>query len=313
MKVTKSELKRIINEEVNKQHLYKIIKEEHSRLLLEFNVKALLKKIDDVGGVASAVKLAAKGKLFTKTQMRQIAGAIDDPGIGRKGVDRKILRAYDKQAKAVKVKPKAKPKAKAAVDPKAKAAVDPKAKAAVDPAAKPKAKPKKTKPKIRSGGVGDPGSSAGRMVSGRTRVPKTGPGSDKFAGMTLEQVSKKTGVPLSGWKPVSRYGKGAPRNIDIFLLRARRARAGAPPVPPVPNGKDWINWLKTRKGAAWMLAAGLIIGVASLLNSDYLTDDEVSAAGGDPSVEPVPGGTGPDGGAAPGAPRNYGFIKSRGA
>ena len=89
---------------ITKERLLQIIKEETVRhgqgLLLELNIKALLKKIDDVGGAAAAAKLASQGKLFSKRQMRRIAGAIDDPGIGRDGIDKKVLRAYDKQAKA---------------------------------------------------------------------------------------------------------------------------------------------------------------------------------------------------------------------
>ena len=79
---------------------------DSSKLLLEINIKALWKRMEDIGSMRTIRGLADQGKLFSKTEMRQIAGAIDDPGIGRQtrpggpGVDMNVVAAYERQLKS---------------------------------------------------------------------------------------------------------------------------------------------------------------------------------------------------------------------
>jgi hypothetical protein len=83
---------------ITNQELRQIILEEYKALLLEFNPKALLKTLDDVGDAKTLMKALRRGdKIFSKPQLRQIADAIDNPGIGIANIDPRIVRAYKTQ------------------------------------------------------------------------------------------------------------------------------------------------------------------------------------------------------------------------
>jgi hypothetical protein len=280
MKITKSKLKKIIEEEYTKAQ----------KLVMENKATAIAK--------GEAVLRAARGLQNVGRDVGKVKGAMK--ALNAASGPKKIKAAQDTLKKLIQsLQTKVDDAAKAAAPGRQGARFQSASSTAAKGAAAPGAAAK-------SGHAVIPGAVSGhhgQMLKGMM-VPLRGSGSKKFAGMKLVDVAKQGGFPFSygpkvGGIPMliikSPNGKVVYRNVDEFLLAAsRKSRLRGKGIVAPPGSKGWWDGMRGIEIASVAALLGLPLG--AVLLASYLTPEEQgdSAGGGvtlgdcDPCIQSCP-------------------------